>query len=1058
MLVQLSDELELFSADERRVRLIGAVLQSIDGCGTYRVASASVGSTIPMPSVKGVDPAGQAVAEIAGHLDGGELYTGVATSARTALSLFDAHVDWASGINDLEDEHGRDAVIRLVGLGLVAEALCEGDSDASAEQFLTTDSGRAMLAWFAAVEVGLAFAAPDDPIDADKLLELLDSFFDEAVDAWAELANERSLARARIIVNNWTDWLGPVISDASACVERIAKAVHAALGADGLDSEALLEESASLVVYRGLVARHVGEHVNGALDAASEASKPVEPAPIESGTAEDHGETIRGQLETVRTSVVDLQEGISALERARATDSDRAAGIASSQTDIMAKTQGLKATLTELKKQRSAHAKTAGKHAVAKDRLLLKCDEVAEAMADARARAEAARTALPAVESPEADPDLRAAVRACRQAELGATQRVVSVLQAGLEAQRGIQSVASLSEQGVASRIEECLSASERTRQRIAELRSRRRTAVRAQTSDKKRNQKLMAAVESAREELEHAKRMARLKRDEQAPFAKSIRTLVDKQRKRENRCRDLQQRAAENDALVDTISVDIAELRTHIGGVSSRIHTRRLAQEEERQLLREDVQVDLGRERHRLDEAQTALGPAESLSSSLAERLAGVAVSHEAAETASGVARESLEQLKTDSAELVQGRERTVQLAIAARDMLRTCAGRLEEAHSSLREVQASADRLEKEHRLRADRLRDSDRSIQQSESSETEAEQLIDSVKAEIEALTAALVRNGRAQDDAKAALKESRRARAQAIRGDIADQHQRVTFLRERIAEAHDDKDGLGSAESRVGDQRMAVIASREAVRARQETLLGERTRAENVSNRHSKAVSRAQERLSHANSALLGARLTLDGCIGQRDRLKGAVAIGRGRCDMLEHGLEEARSTESQRVEAVADADAWVERTRTALAALEARLAPPKVPPPPRVEPAPERMTSAPSPSASKLDQLLQKVSANPGHVEDVPDPSAALDVDGASTMMFDRRSMAPSQQPDADATQVLKRTPDAREAEAATEMFTPQDLVARLEEESEDATVMMPRTRRRPVRQRTDDED
>ena len=187
MLVQLSDEIELFSADERRVRLIGQVLQAIDGCGSYRAAPEFAGSTIPMPSVKGVDPVGQAVAEIAGHLDGGELYTGVATSARTALSLFDAHVDWASGINDLEDEHGRDAVIRLVGLGLVAEALCDGDSDASAEQFFTTDSGRATLAWFAAVEVGLAFATPDDPIDADKLLDLLDAFFDEAVDAWAEL-------------------------------------------------------------------------------------------------------------------------------------------------------------------------------------------------------------------------------------------------------------------------------------------------------------------------------------------------------------------------------------------------------------------------------------------------------------------------------------------------------------------------------------------------------------------------------------------------------------------------------------------------------------------------------------------------------------------------------------------------------------------------------------------------------------------------------------------------------------------------------------------------------
>jgi hypothetical protein len=99
-----------------------------------------------------------------------------------------------------------------------------------------------------------------------------------------------------------------------------------------------------------------------------------------------------------------------------------------------------------------------------------------------------------------------------------------------------------------------------------------------------------------------------------------------------------------------------------------------------------------------------------------------------------------------------------------------------------------------------------------------------------------------------------------------------------------------------------------------------------------------------------------------------------------------------------------------------------------------------------------------VAANPGHVEEVPDPSAAPDVDGAATMMFDRRSMATSEPSDEDATQVLQRMPSEGQGEAATEMFTPEDLMARLEEESDDATVMMPRTRRRPVRKRTEDED
>jgi hypothetical protein len=107
----------------------------------------------------------------------------------------------------------------------------------------------------------------------------------------------------------------------------------------------------------------------------------------------------------------------------------------------------------------------------------------------------------------------------------------------------------------------------------------------------------------------------------------------------------------------------------------------------------------------------------------------------------------------------------------------------------------------------------------------------------------------------------------------------------------------------------------------------------------------------------------------------------------------------------------------------------------------------------------LDNLLKKVAANPGHVEEVPDPSAAPDVDGLRTQAL-RRPAPPAPEADAEAemaTQIFQR--GGGEGEASTEMFSPEDLLARLAEEAdEDATVMMPFTRRRPVRKRSSDDE
>jgi len=271
-----------FTSKSVVVRLLTGVLGTLKGEAALNGNGGVSGLQCASPaklSTAGVVDAGQAVAEVAGALDGGEIFIGVATPARTALALYDAHVEWAPGINDLEDEHGLDAIVRLVGIGLIAEGLCEGDSDESGIQFLKTEAGRALLAWFAAVEVTLAYGTDDEPIDGDKLIDLLDAFFDDAMEVWAELASERALARARIIVNNWTDVLCPAIAALAGQVQAMADIVRGSLRSDESDLDSLKAEAQAIAVYGALTARHIAESIHGTPEPSLQAEPEPEPEP-----------------------------------------------------------------------------------------------------------------------------------------------------------------------------------------------------------------------------------------------------------------------------------------------------------------------------------------------------------------------------------------------------------------------------------------------------------------------------------------------------------------------------------------------------------------------------------------------------------------------------------------------------------------------------------------------------------------------------------------------------------------------------------------------------------
>ena len=1030
--MKLSDEIARFADDKLRLRLLRSVLMAVAGSGAYRGSAGIQASEVHLPPSEGLDALEAMVGPCLNHLDAGDRYAGVATPARTALSLFDAHLDWATGINDLEREHGLDAVMRLVGLGLVAESVCEGDSDASAHQFLQTESGCAALAWFAAVEIVLAFASPDDPIDGDRLLELLDDHLDAGVDAWGDIADQRSLARARIVVNNWTDWLNPVIAAASERVAAIATAVRDALGDAEMDADGLAHEAMAVGVYRALTARHVAEHVHGSVGRGSGSSEA----------------TVRAELGAAQQSLTHLRETSSGVEQASDGAAKRLGAIEQSEERIQAQRERLRSTIEGLKNQRSKRAEALGAGGKNTDHAIRARDEAASNLGVAQRALALAQAAVSPV-ADAVDVSVVDALAVAHRQQLTAHRAVHKLLGKGVDFRRALSVHAGWMADEIHQQSEVKSARIAALREAIAAMRATRRTAVRQQVSRAASTGALADRVEASGSNLEQARNNLRHAREDVEPRSKAIRDLQSKLRKRDTRCRDLRTRVDDHDAVVQEVSSSIAELRGGIEAVTARILERIALRDEQQRLLRAEVRADLDSTRQRLDVAQTTLAPAKGAAKQTADSLAALNPRCVALQERIASMTERLATHHEARQSMADGREQTAQLAVAARDMLRSCAGRLDASHAVLREAQAAADKLMKEHRLRADRLRTSDRAIQAAQDRERNDLQAIDEATKTTAALRAALERNADAIETAEVARSEARAQRRVAIRSEQQALRKRIASLRELMEEAADDRRGLAAAEVTISEQRSDSVRAREMARARLHTLQSNRMERVGVIEKKAARRARVRQALLDADASLLGLRLTVDGSVRTLERARSSVAICRERYELAQNAVQDAEAREARRIDAVADAQSWVDRTRAVVGSLRPSAVA-------NVEPAesavPRHTPPIPS-TGSKLDHLLQKVTANPGHVDDVPDPAAAPNVDGVRTVV---RRVFDAPNDSEDATQVVPRSAPPPDSEAATEMFRPEDLLARLE--AEDATIVVPKRGRPAPPHRDDDSD
>ena len=169
-------------------------------------------------------------------------------------------------------------------------------------------------------------------------------------------------------------------------------------------------------------------------------------------------------------------------------------------------------------------------------------------------------------------------------------------------------------------------------------------------------------------------------------------------------------------------------------------------------------------------------------------------------------------------------------------------------------------------------------------------------------------------------------------------------------------------------------------------------------------------------------------------------------------------------EDEAVEDVADIQSWIDRSNLALERCLAQMNEQTavVSAPPVLPKAKDRETQA------KVDKLVNRTkgrSESDGS-QIIPDPSAAPDVDEAATMMFINPAHTSGSDSDSDAATAIfevsaknQEPVEEDDADAATLIFSREDLLAKLKEEDDDArTSMMSREEMQAYRNRKNQED
>jgi chromosome segregation ATPase len=378
---------------------------------------------------------------------------------------------------------------------------------------------------------------------------------------------------------------------------------------------------------------------------------------------------------------------------------------------------------------------------------------------------------------------------------------------------------------------------------------------------------------------------------------------------------------------------------------------------------------------------------------------------------------------------------------AKAAVDMLRNNARRLEDSHLARNEMQSALDSLRSQQGSRKASIERCGEQIIEGQRAEVMAKATIESCAEAIEQTHAALASTAEAVKVAHLNVEESRQKRIAELGEQIRQAKTQMKAIQQTLVEAREDLNGLAAAEQRIVESHATLTAQAKSTKSAVAEVNKRRVSHQKRQNAVLSVIAERKTALDAVSPGIAGAQLTIRALESNRVQRAKRVEGTQGRLTQLDAMIEVARSHEEDAVEAVADIQSWVDRSRVNLRRLleDQNNQTEIVGMPPVVPRAKDVKTQA------KVDTLMNRSKKRTpvGLPEVIPDPGAALDVDEAATMRF----VPPASPGEADmdaATAIFNKAPPVSfddghdEADAATLIFSREELLAKLEAEDEDA--------------------
>ena len=199
-------------------------------------------------------------------LDSADSGIGVFSGAASAWKMYQAK-DTEERINALETDTQQavDAVVKALAIAYVIHKLYDGDISDKIAQFRKSESGQAMMFYYAAIEVGLPFTDNALSGGASFLKTLFDKYGPEQQTKLAAITGEEEAAAAMGVLQQLTGPLATMVDMASQYLTPIATAVTEYLPkamSVGDKAAGVAATGADLLpVYRFLGGRLVAEEV-----------------------------------------------------------------------------------------------------------------------------------------------------------------------------------------------------------------------------------------------------------------------------------------------------------------------------------------------------------------------------------------------------------------------------------------------------------------------------------------------------------------------------------------------------------------------------------------------------------------------------------------------------------------------------------------------------------------------------------------------------------------------------------------------------------------------------